>query len=67
MAIEVKEMLDADSGRILCLERWRFKGRDEIEIERDLATLFSLRDGLISRIDGFTDDAEALKAAGLSE
>ena len=67
VAIEVEEMIETADGRILCIERWRLQGRDEIELNRDLATLFTLRDGLISRIDGFTDKDEALKAAGLSE
>jgi len=42
-------------------------GHDGIEIERELPTLYTFRDGLIVRVDGFTDRAEALKAAGLSE
>jgi hypothetical protein len=44
---------------------WRFSGREGIESESELPTLFTFRDGLIVRIDGFTDKAEALRAAGL--
>ena len=61
------ERLDATENRILSIDNWLFRGRDGIEIERELPTLFTFRDGLIVRVDGFTDRAEALKAAGLSE
>jgi len=65
--IEPTEMIEAEGNRVLCLDRWRFRGRDGIEINRELPNLFTLRDGLISRIDGFTDTVEALEAAGVSE
>jgi ketosteroid isomerase-like protein len=65
--IEPKERLEATSDRILAIDMWRFSGRYGIEIESELPTLFTFREGLIVRIDGFTDMAEALEAAGLSE
>jgi hypothetical protein len=65
--IEPSERLEATENRILAIDNWLFRGRDGIEIERELPTLFTFRDGLIVRVDGFTDRAEALKAAGLSE
>ena len=65
--MEPKEIIEATGNRILSIDRWIFRGRDGIEIERELPTLFTFRDGLIVRVDGFTDRAEALKAAGLSE
>jgi ketosteroid isomerase-like protein len=65
--IEPSERLEATENRILAIDKWLFRGRDGIEIERELPTLFTFRDGLIVRVDGFTDRAEALKAAGLSE
>lgn len=65
--IEPKERLEATSDRILAIDMWRFSGRDGIKIERELPTLFTFRHGLIVRIDGFTDKAEALEAAGLSK
>ena len=65
--IEPKERLETTSNRILAIDIWRFSGREEIEIESELPTLFTFRDGLIVRIDGFTEKAEALEAAGLSE
>ncbi len=64
---ESKEMIETEDGRILSVDRWRFRGRDGIEIDRELPNLFTFRGGLISRIDGFTDKADALKVAGLPE
>ena len=61
------ERIEISSGRLLAIDRWLFGGRDGIEIERELPTAFTFRDGLIVRVDGFTDKAEALEAAGLSE
>ena len=64
---EPLERIETEDGRILSIDLWRFRGRDGIEIERELPTLLTFRDGLIVRIDGFTERAEALEAAGLSE
>jgi hypothetical protein len=60
-------MIEAADDRILAVDRWLFRGRDGIEIERELPTLYTFRDGLVVGIDGFTDKADALEAAGLSE
>jgi ketosteroid isomerase-like protein len=65
--VEPQEVFETEDGRVLCVERWRFQGRGGIELERELASLFSFREGLIFRIDGFTDKAEALEAVGLRE
>jgi ketosteroid isomerase-like protein len=67
VTVEALERIDTEDGRILSVDLWRFRGRDGIEIERELPTLYTFRDGLIVRIDGFAEKAEALKAAGLSE
>jgi ketosteroid isomerase-like protein len=64
---EPKEMVETDDGRVLSIDRWRFRGRDGIEIERELPNLFTFRHGLIARIDGFTNRDEALEAVGLQE
>ena len=68
-SVEIKreEVFTAPDNRFLVVDRWLFQGREGIEIERELPTLFTFRDGLIVRIDGFTDKAKALQAAGLSE
>ncbi len=64
---EPLERIETEDGRILSIDRWRLRGREGIDIERELPTLYTFRDGLIVRIDGFTEKAEALEAAGLSE
>ena len=43
------------------------RGRDGIEIDTEVNDLYAFRDGLIVRIDGFRDSADALEAAGLEE
>ena len=64
---EPKEVVETEDDRILSIDNWRFRGRDGIQIDRELPNLFTFRDGLISRVQGFTNRAEALEAAGLSE
>ena len=63
----VETLLEASQNRILAIDHWSWRGRDGIEIERELPTLYTFRDGLVVRVEGFTDRAEALEAAGLSE
>ncbi len=65
--VEPLEMIETEDDRVLCVERWRFQGRDGIELERELSSLFTFREGLIFRIEGFTDRGEALEAVGLRE
>jgi len=68
MTVEFKEQpIEAPDGRTLALERWRVRGRDGIEFDTEVTDIYEFRDGLIARIDGFTEKAEALEAAGLSE
>jgi ketosteroid isomerase-like protein len=64
---EPLERIETEDGRILSIDLWRLRGREGIEIERELPTLYTFRDGLIVRIDGFTEKAEALETLGLSE
>ena len=64
---EPLERIETEDGRILSIDLWRLRGREGIEIERELPTLYTFRDGLIVRIDGFTEKAEALEAARLGE
>ena len=67
VTVEPGQRIDVASDRILAIDRWRFEGRDGIQVEEELPTAFTFLDGLIVRVDGFTDKAEALEAAGLSE
>lgn len=62
---EPEAMLEASGDRILVLDRWHFRGRAGIEIDDELANAYTFRDGLIVKIDGYTDRAEARAAVGL--
>ena len=63
--VEPKERIEISNGRILAIDLWHFHGRDGIEVEEELPTIFTFRNGLIVRIDGFTDRTQALEAARL--
>ena len=67
MTAEPEAMLEAPGNRILVLDRWHFRGRDGIEIDSELANVFTFRDGLVIRIDGYNDRAEARTAVGLDD
>ena len=62
---EPEAMLEGPGDRVLVLDRWHFRGRGGIEINDELANAYTFRDGLIVRIDGYTDRAEARAAVGL--
>ena len=64
---EPKRTIETEDDRILSIDNWRFRGRDGIEISRELPNLFTFVDGLITRVDGFTTREEAFEAAGLRE
>jgi uncharacterized protein len=67
MTVESAEIVEIPDDRILSVELWRVRGRDGIEIETKLTDVYAFRDGLIVRVDGFREKADALEAAGLSE
>jgi ketosteroid isomerase-like protein len=67
ITVEHQELIDLPGDRVLAIERWVFRGRDGIELELELPNVYTFRDGLIVRIDGFTDKAEAFEAAGLPQ
>lgn len=62
VTVDRAELIEGPRGRVLAVDRWLFRGRDGIEIERELPTVYTFENGLITRIDGFTDRAEALAA-----
>ena len=66
--IEARKLTDLPHDRVLVIARdWgRPKGSDA-EIDNEFAHLWWLRDGLVTRFQAFTTEAEALEAAGLSE
>jgi ketosteroid isomerase-like protein len=64
---EPQEIRAVDVDRVLLVSVERFKGRDGIELAAPFASIFTLRDGKVSRWQAFWDQQKALKAAGLSE
>jgi hypothetical protein len=67
MGVEAQEVIELDADRLVRVERWHPRGRQGIETEVVIAQAYTFRDGLILRIEGFRDKAEALEAAGLKE
>jgi ketosteroid isomerase-like protein len=64
--MEPDDVLDG-GDRVVAVGRWVGKGSG-IEVHRPVADVFTLPDGRVVRAEfGFTDRAEALEAAGLSE
>jgi ketosteroid isomerase-like protein len=66
--MEPDEVLDA-GDRVVAVGRWVGKGKGSgVEVQQPVADVFTLHDGRVVRFElGFTDRAEALEAAGLSE
>jgi ketosteroid isomerase-like protein len=67
VTVTIEEALEAAEDRVLQVELWCPHGRQGIDTEIEVSDLYTFRDGLVSRVDGFRDRAEALEAAGLSE
>lgn len=64
--VEFEEVIET-GDRVLMVERWRMRGRDGIKVDVGVIDVYTFRDGLIVRVDGFVDKAEALEAAGLGK
>jgi len=67
VTVKIEEVREAAEDRVLQIELWCPLGRQGIDTEIEVSDLYSFRDGLVSRIDGFRDRADALEAAGLRE
>ena len=64
----VADLVDAGPAKVLVHQRHTAQGRTSgAEVEIDLWTLVTFRDGVIVRDEWFSDRAGALEAAGLSE
>jgi hypothetical protein len=63
--IDTDEIRDLRGNRVLRLAHMRFRGpASGIQVESQLALLYTLRDGKIVRSDDYRSDSEALEAAG---
>jgi ketosteroid isomerase-like protein len=62
------DIIDLGGDRVLVLDRQTGRGKTSgVAAEHEMASLFTLRERKIVRIEAYWDRAEALKAAGLSE
>lgn len=65
VTIEPADMIEAPDGRVLAVERWHVRGRDGIEVDTTIIDVYTIRGGLMTRVDGYVDKAEAFEAVGL--
>ena len=65
VTVELEELIEAGDGTVVSVELWRTRTRDGIEIITPLTDVYTLRDSVIVRVDGFVDKADALEAFGL--
>jgi ketosteroid isomerase-like protein len=65
-SLDPEEYIDAGE-RVIVVAKMHARGRGSgVEVDRQDALLYELRDGLIFRIDYFNNRSEALTAAGLA-
>ena len=65
MSFEIDELTDL-GDRVLVLQRERRRGRHSgLEVETATAVLISLRDARVWRLEGYMDQEQARRAAGL--
>ena len=62
-----QEFIDVGDQVVLLQHELRRGRGSGVEVESETAVLFDLRDGSVTRMQGFMDQAEALEAAGLRE
>jgi ketosteroid isomerase-like protein len=68
VTVELKEIIEAsDDDRVRMVVRWQNQGRHGIELDFEFTDVYSFRDGLIVRGDGFVDKAGAVEAVGPRE
>jgi ketosteroid isomerase-like protein len=61
-------MIDVDDTRVIAVVKGFVKTPHfEGEVEMNWAFLYTMQDGLVTHVVGFTDRAQALEAAGQSE
>jgi ketosteroid isomerase-like protein len=65
-ALEPDRFIDLGE-QVLVLSHFHGKGRDGIDVRLPFAHLWTVRDGLVVRMDAFSGHKQALDAVGLSE
>jgi ketosteroid isomerase-like protein len=65
--VEIEDVVEPGKDEVLLAEHWHGRGRQGIETPIKISTIYTFRDGLVVRLEGFRDRAKALEAAGLSE
>jgi ketosteroid isomerase-like protein len=64
--IEPEEIIDAGGDKVVVLSKERMRGQASgIELEAHTAAVVTVRDGRIASFQGYIDQDEALRAAGL--
>jgi ketosteroid isomerase-like protein len=58
---EIQGIEELGEGRVLAVEDWRTRGRDGIGFTTRITDVYTVERGLIVRVDGFLDKAEALE------
>jgi len=65
---DVERIYDLDDHRVLGLVTFRGRGRESgIDVELRYAHIFTVREGLVTHIEGFLSWEEAKEAAGLRD
>jgi ketosteroid isomerase-like protein len=65
--VEPQEFIPVGEEQVIVPIRMIMVGRDEIETVARAASVFTLRDGKVTRVKNYQSKADALEAAGLSE
>ena len=66
ISLEPDRIIDIGE-RVLVLSHFQGTGRDGIEARLPIAHVWTLWNGLVVRVDAFSDQQKALEAVGLSE
>ena len=65
--VEIERLIDAGDQVVVFQREYQRGRRSGVELVIDAAVVFALRDGRITRMQGYMDRAAALEAAGVSE
>lgn len=68
ISIELEEILDEREHQLLIVARFKARGREGIEVDAPFYQLYRYdEDDLVSEFHAFVDEADARRAAGLSD